>query len=255
MAETGTVKRWKGSFGFIAPDSGGDDIFVHQSVLKLEGFRSLVPNEKVSFDVEEEDGGRKKATNVTGPNGGELLGLWAEGEDHKTGTVARWRMDKGFGFIKPEDEGSEDIFVHRSFIQCQEENDPALGQGETVWYTVIEENGRSKAGKVTGQHVRPVKGAPKEIAPVGGDQYGAPQGGQYGAPMGGQYGAPMGGQYGTPMGRQYGGGGGGGYGGPAAGGGYGAGGGGGGQRFSPYGGGGGGGGAGGRGGGRGRGRY
>uniref|UniRef100_A0A6T7VLH0 CSD domain-containing protein n=1 Tax=Pyramimonas obovata TaxID=1411642 RepID=A0A6T7VLH0_9CHLO len=231
MTETGTVKRWKGSFGFIAPDSGGEDIFVHQSVIKLEGYRALVPNEKVQFDIEVEEGGRKKAINLTGPNGGELKGLWDEGEEHKTGTVARWRMDKGFGFIKPEEEGAEDIFVHRSVIQCLEENDPALQMGETVQYTVIEENGRTKAGKVTGANGRPVKGVPKEMA-------GGMMGGSYGAaPM---YGAPpvMGGYggYGGPMG-------GGGYGGaPMGGGGYGA------PRFSPYGG-------GGRGGGRGRGRY
>eukprot|EP00854_Cymbomonas_tetramitiformis_P019128 gene19128-22872_t len=111
MAHSGTVKRWKGSFGFIAPDEGGDDIFVHQTVIKVEGFRCLVAEEKVTYDLETDDKGKSKAINLQGPNGGPLKGLWKEDETPLTGTVARWRTDKGFGFIKPDEEG-EDIFVH-----------------------------------------------------------------------------------------------------------------------------------------------
>jgi cold shock CspA family protein len=48
MAHTGTVKRWKGAFGFVGTDEGSEDLFVHQSQIKTEGFRSLVVGEKVS---------------------------------------------------------------------------------------------------------------------------------------------------------------------------------------------------------------
>lgn len=112
MANTGTVKRWKESFGFISPDDGSEDIFVHQSVIQTDAYRSLVPNEKVTYDIETDENGRKKAINVAGPGGGPLLGLWQQDESPLHGTVARWRADKGFGFIKPE-EGGDDIFVHR----------------------------------------------------------------------------------------------------------------------------------------------
>jgi protein lin-28 len=56
-------------FGFIVPDDGSKDVFVHQSAIQAEGFRSLADGEQVEFQVEEDDGGRVKATSVTGPGG------------------------------------------------------------------------------------------------------------------------------------------------------------------------------------------
>ena len=43
-------------FGFIAPDEGGDDLFVHFSEIQGSGFKSLDENQKVSYEVGE---GRK----------------------------------------------------------------------------------------------------------------------------------------------------------------------------------------------------
>lgn len=57
-------------FGFISPSDGGEDIFVHQSSLYAEGFRSLAEGEEVEFDVETNpQNGKTKAVNVTGPGG------------------------------------------------------------------------------------------------------------------------------------------------------------------------------------------
>jgi CspA family cold shock protein len=51
---TGTVKWFNESkgFGFIAPEDGGKDVFVHFSAIQAEGFRVLTEGQKVTFEVE-----------------------------------------------------------------------------------------------------------------------------------------------------------------------------------------------------------
>lgn len=51
---TGTVKWYNGTkgYGFIQPDSGGKDVFVHASALERAGLHSLAEGQKVSYDVE-----------------------------------------------------------------------------------------------------------------------------------------------------------------------------------------------------------
>ena len=53
---TGTVKFYNGQkgFGFIAPDNGGNDVFVHASALERAGLTSLSEGQKVSFDTEQD---------------------------------------------------------------------------------------------------------------------------------------------------------------------------------------------------------
>lgn len=74
--QKGTVKWFntmKG-FGFIVPDDGSSDVFVHQTAIQAEGFRSLADGESVEYMVEEDDNGRKKAVQVTGPDGEDVQG-------------------------------------------------------------------------------------------------------------------------------------------------------------------------------------
>ncbi len=50
---SGTVKWFNDSkgFGFIAPDDGGDDVFVHHTGIQAEGFKSLSEGDKVTYEV------------------------------------------------------------------------------------------------------------------------------------------------------------------------------------------------------------
>lgn len=52
---TGTVKWFnsKKGFGFIVPDDGGSDLFVHHSEIKVDGFATLDEGQKVEFEVGE----------------------------------------------------------------------------------------------------------------------------------------------------------------------------------------------------------
>ncbi|MBE7699014.1 cold shock domain-containing protein [Oerskovia sp. Sa1BUA8] len=128
-------------FGFVAPDSGGGDVFVHVSALG-SGLTELSEGDRVTYDVVDGDKG-PNARNVQlargsgggrgavdrgrpgrpGASGGPVRG----GE----GTVARYDEERGFGFITPDD-GGLDLFVHVSVVR----GDEVLEEGDRVRYKV-----------------------------------------------------------------------------------------------------------------------
>ena len=63
---TGTVKWYNATkgFGFIAPDGGKKDVFVHVSTVERAGLTSLADNQKVTFDVVSGRDGRESAENL-----------------------------------------------------------------------------------------------------------------------------------------------------------------------------------------------
>ncbi len=62
---TGTVKFFNSQkgYGFISPDGGGTDVFVHVSALERAGLRSLNEGQKVSFDTARDQRSGKLAVN------------------------------------------------------------------------------------------------------------------------------------------------------------------------------------------------
>ena len=63
---TGTVKWFNAQkgFGFIQPDDGGRDVFVHISAVERSGMGNPHEGQKVSYDLESDRQGRMSATNV-----------------------------------------------------------------------------------------------------------------------------------------------------------------------------------------------
>ena len=64
---TGTVKWFNTTkgYGFIAPDEGGPDVFVHISAVEQAGMTGLADEQKVRFDLVEGRDGRKMAGNLS----------------------------------------------------------------------------------------------------------------------------------------------------------------------------------------------
>ena len=63
---TGTVKFFNENkgYGFIAPDGGGNDAFVHISAVERAGMRSLRQDQRVAYDLQQDNRGKMSAVNI-----------------------------------------------------------------------------------------------------------------------------------------------------------------------------------------------
>jgi len=67
MSQTGTVKFFntEKGFGFITPEDGGKDVFVHISAVQASGMEGLTENQKITFETEPDNRGKgPKAINI-----------------------------------------------------------------------------------------------------------------------------------------------------------------------------------------------
>lgn len=67
----GTVKFFNENkgYGFIQPDQGGNDAFVHISAVERAGMRSLVQDQRLSYDLEQDQRGKTSAVNLKAAEG------------------------------------------------------------------------------------------------------------------------------------------------------------------------------------------
>ncbi|HWK36107.1 cold-shock protein [Sphingomonas sp.] len=66
MSITGTVKFFNADkgYGFIAPEDGGQDAFVHITAVERAGLRTLNQNQRVSYELEQDKRGKMSAVNL-----------------------------------------------------------------------------------------------------------------------------------------------------------------------------------------------
>ena len=149
-------------FGFVTPDSGGDDVFVHARAL-AGGLTWLSEGDRVTFDTVSGDrgpqardvrlvGGNQGGSNHGGGGGGHKPARREQGPGRRTpdaparggeGVVARFDADRGFGFITP-DSGGADLFVHVSVVSGGE----ILQQGDRVRFAVRQSDRGPQADRV-----------------------------------------------------------------------------------------------------------
>jgi CspA family cold shock protein len=185
---TGTVKWFNTAkgFGFIQPDDGGSDVFVHVSAVEQAGLHALNEGDQVQFELEQDRRSGKLSAGqlvVTaqgaaparrsggggfdrGPRGGgggygersfDRGGFGGGGGGARTpgtisgsgsGTVKWFNPTKGFGFIQPEG-GGQDVFVHISAVE--QAGLRGLNEGQLVAYD-LEQDRRS--GKTSATNLR-----------------------------------------------------------------------------------------------------
>lgn len=160
-------------FGFIQPEDGGQDVFVHIAAVERSGLAGLNEGDQVAYELEEDrrsgktsagqlrvtghgavpaGGGAGRAPrpprSFDGPRGGGGGGGFSSGAGEPgTGVVKWFNTTKGFGFIQP-DNGGGDVFVHISAVERAGLR--GLNEGQQVGYELEQDrrSGKTSAGNL-----------------------------------------------------------------------------------------------------------
>ncbi len=140
-------------FGFVTPDGGGEDVFVHARGL-VEGLTWLAEGDRVAYDVVQGDKGPqardlylvKSASDAPAPapaaRSGQSRGRGGSAAPGE-GVVARFDVERGFGFITPA-AGGDDLFVHFSVLI----GTSSLEKGDRVRYAIRQSDRGPQADRV-----------------------------------------------------------------------------------------------------------
>jgi CspA family cold shock protein len=176
---SGTVKWFNTAkgFGFVQPDDGGSDVFVHISAVEQAGLRGLNEGDQLQYELEQDRRSGKLSAGqlvVTGQGevqsrprgggGGDRGGFdrprgggfdrprdsapRGDAAGSGSGVVKWFNPAKGFGFIQPDD-GGQDVFVHISAVE--QAGLRGLNEGQTVAFD-LEQDRRS--GKTSATNLR-----------------------------------------------------------------------------------------------------
>lgn len=162
---TATVKWFNPTkgFGFVSPEDGSPDAFLHVSAVQAAGYDALDEGTTIVCDLARgpkgpqvaniqsvDTGTAQSSPRPARPTGGFDRGGWGGGSadvdgEEVDGTVKWFNADKGFGFITPST-GGKDVFVHVNVLRRS--GMQTLQEGDQVRVTVRQGQKGPEAGKV-----------------------------------------------------------------------------------------------------------
>lgn len=149
-----TLKWFNGTkgFGFLVPDSGDYDAFLHVTTLQDAGLHSIGEGAVLICNVFNSGKGYQIKNIVEVVDKGQVSAMPEIDEETGTitmGGIVKWyKPEKGFGFIIPDD-GMKDIFIHKTLLEKLELNELQAGSRVRVTLKIVDKGREAIDVKVT----------------------------------------------------------------------------------------------------------